>query len=60
MEASQFVQTIEHRQGYKIACLEEIAFRNKWISKEKLIEMAEPLKKSNYGEYMLEIAQEDI
>jgi len=60
MEASQFVQTIEHRQGYKIACLEEIAFRNKWISKEKLIEMAEPLKKSNYGKYMLEIAKEDI
>jgi len=58
MEASQFVQTIEHRQGYKVACLEEIAFRNKWISKEKLIELAQPLKKSHYGQYMLEIAEE--
>ena len=58
MEAGQFVQTIEHRQGYKVACLEEIAFRNKWISKEKLIELAQPLKKSHYGQYMLEIAEE--
>jgi len=60
MEASQFVQTIEHRQGYKIACLEEIAFRNKWITKEQLIEIAQPLTKSHYGKYMLEIAEEDI
>ena len=60
MEASQFVQTIEHRQGYKVACLEEIAFRNKWISKEKLIELAQPLQKSHYGQYMLEIAEEVI
>ena len=60
MEASQFVQTIEHRQGYKVACLEEIAFRNKWISKEKLIELAQPLKKYHYGQYMLEIAEEVI
>jgi len=60
MEAGQFVQTIEHRQGYKVACLEEIAFRNKWISKEKLIELAQPLKKSHYGQYMLDIAEEVI
>lgn len=60
MEASQFVQTIEHRQGYKVACLEEIAFRNKWITKEKLIELAQSLKKSYYGQYMLEIAEEVI
>jgi len=60
MEASQFIQTIEHRQGYKVACLEEIAFRNKWISKEKLISLGEALKKSHYGQYMLEIAEEVI
>ena len=59
MEASQFVQTIEHRQGYKVACLEEIAFRNRWISKEKLIDLAQPLKKSHYGQYMLAIAEEE-
>ena len=58
MEASQFVQTIEHRQGYKVACLEEIAFRNAWISKEDLITLAQPLKKSHYGQYMLDIAEE--
>jgi len=58
MEAGQFVQTIEHRQGYKVACIEEIAFRNRWISKEQLLKLAEPLAKSGYGQYMLEIAQE--
>jgi glucose-1-phosphate thymidylyltransferase len=60
MEASNFVQTVEHRQGYKVACIEEIAFRNGWIDKEQLINLAQPLKKTGYGQYLLEIAEENI
>jgi glucose-1-phosphate thymidylyltransferase len=56
MEAGQFVQTVEHRQGLKIACLEEIAFRNGWLSKELLLSQAEALKKTSYGEYLLKVA----
>ncbi|MFC3033101.1 glucose-1-phosphate thymidylyltransferase RfbA [Pseudoalteromonas fenneropenaei] len=56
IEASQYVQTLEHRQGYKIACLEEIAFRKKWISKSELLEFATPLMKTGYGVYLQEIA----
>jgi glucose-1-phosphate thymidylyltransferase len=55
MEAGQFVQTIENSQGLKIACLEEIAFRNGWLSKELLLKQAETLKKSNYGNYLNKI-----
>ena len=55
IEASQFVQTIQHRQGYKIACLEEIAFDNDWLSKEKLENIAEPLIKSGYGKYLMDL-----
>ena len=55
MEAGLFVQTIEHRQGYKVACIEEIAFRNNWIDKEKLIALAEPLKKNQYGKYLIQL-----
>ena len=58
LEAGQFVQTIEHRQGYKVACLEEIAYNNNWISTEQLIKLAEPLKKTNYGQYLLDIVGE--
>ena len=53
MQASQFVQTIEQRQGYKIACLEEIAFNNKWISKKEIISLAKPLMSSGYGDYLI-------
>ena len=60
MDASNFVQTVEHRQGYKVACIEEIAFRNKWINKNQLIDLAQPLKKTGYGQYLLEIAKENI
>lgn len=52
LEASQFVQTIEHRQGLKVACLEEIGYRNGWINDEQLAKQAEFLKKTGYGEYL--------
>lgn len=57
-EASIFVEVIEKRQGLKIACLEGIAFRNGWISRDKLIELAEPMKKNQYGKYLLKLAVE--
>ncbi|MDC3248581.1 glucose-1-phosphate thymidylyltransferase RfbA [Gammaproteobacteria bacterium] len=56
MEAGQFVQTIEHRQGLKVACLEEIAFQNGWLSKDSLLTQAEALKKTGYGQYLLKVA----
>lgn len=58
IEAGQFVQTIEHRQGYKIACLEEIAYNNKWISKEQVLEIAKPLSKNGYGRYLIDLIKE--
>lgn len=58
LEASQFVQTIEHRQGCKIACLEEIAYRNGWIDKSQLLDLATPLEKSGYGKYLIDLANE--
>jgi len=57
MEAGQFVQTIEHRQGYKIACLEEIAYNNRWIDKAKVLEIAKPLSKNGYGAYLQELVR---
>jgi len=59
LTAGQFVQTIEHRQGYKIACLEEIAYNNKWIDKEKVLEIAEPLSKNGYGQYLKKLVEND-
>jgi glucose-1-phosphate thymidylyltransferase len=56
IEAGQFVQTVEHRQGLKVACLEEIAFHQGWITKEKLLKQAEALKKTSYGEYLAKVA----
>ena len=58
IEAGQFVQTIEHRQGYKIACLEEIAYNNKWISKEQVLEIAKPLAKNGYGQYLIDLIKD--
>lgn len=55
MEAGQFVQTVEHRQGLKVACLEEIAFNNNWLSKNKLLERANKLEKTDYGQYLLKL-----
>lgn len=59
IEAGQFVQTIEHRQGYKIACLEEIAYNNKWITKEQVLEIAKPLSKNGYGQYLIDLIKEN-
>ena len=59
LDASQFVQTIEHRQGYKIACLEEIAYNNGWITKEKVLEIAKPLSKNGYGLYLKKLVEND-
>ncbi|MCK6251379.1 glucose-1-phosphate thymidylyltransferase RfbA [Pseudomonas fragi] len=60
LEASHFVHTIEHRQGLKVACLEEIAFNSGWITPEKLGEQAEKLKKTGYGQYLHKILSESI
>ena len=58
IEASQFVHTVEQRQGYKIACLEEIAYANGWLSKEQITLLAKPLMKSGYGHYLTELIRE--
>ena len=60
LEAAQFVETIEKRQGYKIACLEEIAYRNGWLTQEDIIRISKPLIKSNYGEYLLSMIDTNI
>ncbi len=57
IEASNFVQTIEHRQGYKIACLEEIAYNKGWITKNKVLEIAKPLSKNGYGQYLKDLVE---
>ncbi len=58
LEASSFVETIEHRQGLKVACLEEIGFNNGWLSKEQLKEQGTALSKNGYGQYLLRLAGE--
>lgn len=58
LEAGHFVQTIEHRQGLKVACLEEIAFHNGWITKERLAAEAKALAKTGYGQYMMKIVEQ--
>lgn len=58
LEASQFVQTIEHRQGLKVACLEEIAFNQGWINADQLLERANFFKKTGYGQYLLKLHAE--
>ena len=57
-EASTFIEVIEKRQGLKIACLEEIAFRQGWISADKLRELARPMAKNQYGQYLIRVADE--
>ncbi len=58
LEASNFIQTIENRQGLKVACIEEIAFEMGYIDKEKLLELAKPLSKNQYGQYLIKRAHE--
>lgn len=58
LEASIFIETIEKRQGLKVACLEEIAYEMGYITKKQLLTLAEPLKKNNYGQYLIQCAEE--
>ena len=57
-EASTFIEVIEKRQGLKVACLEEIAYKRGWISKEQLKKLAEPMIKNDYGQYLMRRAEE--
>lgn len=59
MQASQFIQVIEQRQGFKIACIEEIAWRQGFIDTNQLIKLAEPMRKSGYGEYLLNLVSSE-
>ena len=60
LEASNFIQTIENRQGLKVACIEEIAYEMGYIKKEQLVALAQPLKKNQYGQYLLRRAEEGV
>ena len=60
LEASQFVQTLEKRQGFKIACLEEIAWRSGWINDKQIKEFAKSQSKNDYGKYLSRILEEDL
>lgn len=60
MEASNFIETIEKRQGFKVAVLEEIAFRKGWIDAAQLAKLAEPMKNNHYGQYLLKLAENGI
>ena len=58
LEASNFIATIQSRQGLQVACLEEIAYNYGYINREQLLKLAEPLKKNYYGQYLIKIADE--
>jgi len=60
LEAGEFVATIEKKTGLMIGCIEEIAYSNGWISREELLRLAEPLKKTGYGKYLIKLAKEEI
>ena len=60
LDASQFIATLENRQGLKVACPEEIAFRQKWITAEELERLAKPFSKNGYGAYLLRILKETV
>jgi glucose-1-phosphate thymidylyltransferase len=57
LEASMFVATIEKRQGYKVACLEEIAYNNAWMTKDQILKSAHSYSKNSYGKYLLDIVK---
>lgn len=59
-EASNFIETIEHRQGLKVASLEEVAYRMGWIDREQLLRLAEPMKKNQYGQYLIKLANNEL
>lgn len=59
-EASTFIEVIEKRQGLKVACLEEIAFKQGWITAENLKELAKPMLKNGYGKYLQQLAEENL
>ncbi|MGB4292259.1 MAG: glucose-1-phosphate thymidylyltransferase, partial [Bacteroidales bacterium] len=60
LQASNFIATLEQRQGLKASCIEEIAYKRGFITKEQLIRLAEPYRNSQYGQYLLRIANDDI
>jgi glucose-1-phosphate thymidylyltransferase len=60
LQASNFIATLEQRQGLSASCIEEIAYKNGFITKEKLLELAKPLAKSQYGQYLLKVAKEQV
>ncbi|HEX2933978.1 MAG TPA: glucose-1-phosphate thymidylyltransferase RfbA [Bacteroidales bacterium] len=60
LQASNFIYTIEQRQGLKVSCIEEIAYKRGFINKEQLLKLAEPLKKNQYGEYLIKLANDEI
>jgi len=60
LDASQYIATIEKRQGLKIACIEEIAYNQGFISKAQLINLAEAMKKNDYGKYLIKVAEETL
>lgn len=59
LEAGEFVATIENKTGLMIGCIEEIAYKNNWITKDQLLELAKPLRKTDYGKYLIEVAEEE-
>jgi glucose-1-phosphate thymidylyltransferase len=60
LDAGQYIATLEHRQGLKIACLEEIAWRQGWIDRDQVATIAQPLSKSGYGQYLLRVLNEKV
>ncbi|MNW12647.1 Glucose-1-phosphate thymidylyltransferase [compost metagenome] len=60
LEASQFISTLENRQGLKVSCPEEIAYRNRWITPEQLEALAAPLSKNGYGKYLQRLLVEKV
>ena len=60
LEAAHFVETVQNRQGYKVACLEEIAFNNGWLTKEQVLEIGQSMSKNDYGQYLISLVEDQI